>query len=528
MSEPRTPATCVSIVPAGMETATSTKAAPVAMPRIRESALRLGLALATVVGVAGVLRLVYEPHLNYDARYSLLWARDIWHGFKPDYGADFAPTPHPLQTALSSLGLPFGNAADQVLVWLVLLSFGALVWLAYRLGAELFSPWVGGVTALVVLTRPALEHDALLAYQDVPFATLVAGAVLLEARRSRRGAPVLALLAVAGLLRPEAWFLSALYLAYMWPAISPRQRVKLTAIAGAAPLLWALSDLLVTGDLLHSLHSTADLAEEQNRRRNVVTVPYWTAKYFGYTLREPLGLGVPIGLTFAWLYRRRAATLPVAAAAAMTLIFGIGPIFGLPLIGRYIRTPAVLLAIFYGLAVFGWLLLPPGPARRRWLAAGMFALALSVIFLPKQVDLLDGFRHRLQREQKLYADLRHVGESSTVRTAFAACKPISTADQRPIPYLRWWLDGHPGSVGTVARGASPLGRLLLVPRDTALVRRFYGKNFPRIAPPADYRRLYQNRSWRVYAAPGCSQRPAPQRSTTNGGPDRPHAASSVA
>ena len=40
------------------------------------------------------------------------------------------------------------------------------MWLAYRLGAELFSPWVGVVTALVVLTRPALERDALIGYQD--------------------------------------------------------------------------------------------------------------------------------------------------------------------------------------------------------------------------------------------------------------------------------------------------------------------------------------------------------------------------
>ena len=39
-------------------------------------------------------------------------------------------------------------------------------------------------------------------------------------------------------------------------------------------------------------------------------VPFWTAKYFGSTLREPLVAGVPIGLAFAWLYRRRAAALP--------------------------------------------------------------------------------------------------------------------------------------------------------------------------------------------------------------------------
>ena len=58
--------------------------------------------------------------------------------------------------------------------------------------------------------------QALLAYQDIPFAALVIGAVLLEAQRSRRGVPVLALLALAGLLRPEAWLLAGVY--WLWLA----------------------------------------------------------------------------------------------------------------------------------------------------------------------------------------------------------------------------------------------------------------------------------------------------------------------
>ena len=95
------------------------------------------------------------------------------------------------------------------------------MYLTYRLGAELFSPWVGLVAALVVLTRPAIERDALLGYQDMPFAALVVGAVLLEARRPRRGVAVLVLLALAGLLRPEAWVLSGLYWLYLWPAPRP-------------------------------------------------------------------------------------------------------------------------------------------------------------------------------------------------------------------------------------------------------------------------------------------------------------------
>src|SRR4051812_26113742 len=130
-----------------MATASSPTAAP-RTPRVTRPALRRMLpGTVTIVGIAALLRVVYDPwYLNYDARYALLWARDAWHGFLPDFKADFAPTPHPLSTLVSSLGLPFGHGGDAVVVWIVLLSFGALVWLTYRLGPALF-PQLGGVAA---------------------------------------------------------------------------------------------------------------------------------------------------------------------------------------------------------------------------------------------------------------------------------------------------------------------------------------------------------------------------------------------
>ena len=69
--------------------------------------------MAVIAGVAIVLKLVYAPwYLNYDARYALLWARDAWRGHKPEYLADFAPTPHPLETAVSSLALQVTISGD--------------------------------------------------------------------------------------------------------------------------------------------------------------------------------------------------------------------------------------------------------------------------------------------------------------------------------------------------------------------------------------------------------------------------------
>src|SRR3954451_15939107 len=90
------------------------------------------LATGVIGGIAALVKLAYDPwYLNYDTRYALLWARDLWHGFSPEYGADFAPTPHPGWTGIASLALPFGSHADSAMAWVVLLSFGALVYLVY-------------------------------------------------------------------------------------------------------------------------------------------------------------------------------------------------------------------------------------------------------------------------------------------------------------------------------------------------------------------------------------------------------------
>jgi hypothetical protein len=203
----------------------------------------------------------------------------------------------------------------------------------------------------------------------------------------------------------------------------------------------------------------------------------------------------------------RAASVPIVAVIALVAVFAVGPVFGLPLIGRYIRTPSALLAVFYGLACFGWVSLAPSKARYRWALVGWLCLAASVVYLPRQAQMLDGLRTRRDRESTFYSDLRSLARARPVVAAFKACPHLSTADHRPIPYLRYWLGGDPGSVGTIEAHASPLGRLLLTPRRSTVAKRFYGKNFPRTRRPAGYRILFQNRSYRVYAAPGCLTRP---------------------
>jgi hypothetical protein len=46
--------------------------------------------------------------------------------------------------------------------------------------------------------------------------------------------------------------------------------------------------------------------------------------------------------------------------------------------------------------------------------------------------------------------------------------------------------------------------MLLLPRKGPTTRRIYGpRTFPRVAVPAGWESVYANRSWRVYAQPGC-------------------------
>ena len=467
---------------------------------------RLLAPAATAVAVAVTLRVAFDAwYLNYDARYALLWARDTSRGLTPDFEAPFAPTPHPLSTAWSALALPFGEGGEAVIVWGTLLAFGLLVHLTFRLGSELFAPWVGAIAAAVILTRPVMVRDALLGYQDLPFAALIVTAALLEARRPRRGAAVLAVLALAGLLRPEAWVLAGLYWLYVLPGRSNLERLRLALLVGAAPVVWSLVDLAVTGDALHSLHGTSELAEQVDRRRDLADAPYWTAKYFGFTLREPLAVAIPIGFAFAWRERARfgrPALLALAVVGAMTAVFMIGPLFGLPLIGRYVRTPSVFLALFAGLAVVGWTLVA-GRDRRVWQGLAAVAAITFAVFIPANARMLIDLEERFDRDGAFYADLRAVAHDPQVRALTGRCGPLLAADHRPIAHLRYWLGTDPGSVGTIEATDITAPDLLVKPRRTRLSRLFFRGEFPQVSTPVDARRVYGNASWVVYARPAC-------------------------
>lgn len=462
-------------------------------------------ALVVIVGVPAVLWLLYKPsYVNFDARYSLLWARDIVHGHTPDYTGVFAPTPHPLQTLVSFPVLLAGDSSAKVMVALTLLSFGFLTWLVYRLGAELWNPAAGIVAAVVVVTRPTLDRFALIGYQDIAFAALVVWALLLETRESRRGSAVLIVLAIAGLMRPDAWLLSLLYVAYLWRDTEDTgRRASLIALALSAPALWIAQDWIITGQPLHSLHGTKTLAGEVNRRRPPLSIPKRTAWYYKLLLLWPLAAGVPIGLAFAWLHVRKRFALLVGVAVALTAWIVVTSIVGLSLIQRYLVTSGALLAVVYGLGVFGWMRLRPDQHRQAWKVVGLLSLALSLAYIPAQISKLHSIKNTMRSEARNYADLKLVGQSPAVRARFDRCGTISTIGHKAMPDLRYWLDGPPRSIDLVEGSKTKVGPLMLEPRPTKQMWGFDRTHFAKVKPPAGYTRVYRNHSWVVYAAPGC-------------------------
>jgi hypothetical protein len=234
---------------------------------VKATVSRLGPVAWVAAGALALRLAIGNGFANYDSFYSLVWGSELAHGESLDYSAALPPTPHPLATLFGAIVSPLGDGAEAALVVVAFISLAALAYLVYRLGELWLNRWVGIAAAAIVLTRVPFLDYGVRAYVDIPYIALVLAALLVETRRSRAGWPVLALLGVAGLLRPEAWLFSAAYLLYLaWPE-RKLPDPRLIALAAAAPVGWAAFDLAVTGDALYSLTGTKDTVGTLHRDR---------------------------------------------------------------------------------------------------------------------------------------------------------------------------------------------------------------------------------------------------------------------
>jgi len=460
------------------------------------------------ISVAGALAawlMVGTGFVNYDAAYTLLWGSDLASGRLPDYSVPVAPTPHPLATAVGVLLAPLGpDGAEAVTVVSALLLLGVLGWLTYALGARWFGPAAGALAAVVILTRQPVLSFGVRAYVDIPYLVLVLGALLVEARRPRAGLGVLALLALAGLLRPEAWLFSAAYVAYLVlgtpDARSPRRIAALLAAAASAPLLWALSDLVIAGDPLYSLTGTRDNAQVLRRVTGLDEVPLTVPRRLGEILREPVLLGAALGGLLSLALLRRRALLPAAAGVVALAAFCVLAAAGLPILGRYLLLPAVLLAVFCGAGAFGWRALPVEHRwRRPWIGAAVVVGLALVAFTPRQVERIGDLRASIATQRTIVSDLDALADSGAI---WPGCAPVAVPNHRPVPLLALRLDRPPAQIVS-AQLRRPGRGYYVAPARASVERNFtLDPNDPErltATVPPDFARAGGNRSWTLYA-----------------------------
>jgi hypothetical protein len=475
--------------------------------RVRPALAPFVLHVTAIVAIAAVTWAVFSrAFVNYDTLYALIWGRDLVHGRLPDYDVSLAPTPHPLAILVGALASLLGAGAGYTaMIAIAFASFGVLVWAVFRLGQAAFAWPVGLLAALVVATREPFLSQAVRAYVDVPFLALVVVAVVLEARRPRRGWPVLVLLGLAGLLRPEAWLLAAAYWLFLFPALDWRARVLTAGLAAAAPVLWSLSDLAVTGDALHSLSGTRETAETLGRPTGIRHVPDIMPRRLGEILRLPALVGGTAGLFLGLWVARARSLLPAAVAVLGGVAFVALAIAGLPLIGRYLFLPATMLAAFFSFAALGWREQVPGRLRRGWALGGAVLLVAFVAFAPANVSGLDGLRDGIQLRGRMSEDLHSLTTAPVTGRLLRACSPIYVSNHRPVPILSFYLDRPPGDVRSAL--LEPARRGLFVAPANALVKEKFvlDPRDPRrldASVPRDFRRVGGNRSWTLYER-GC-------------------------
>lgn len=442
---------------------------------------------------------------NYDTLYALLWGGELASGSGPAYDAR-TPTPHPLADLWGAVVSPLGAAgAIAATTALAYLALAAVAYLVYRLGAAWFDRAIGAVAAFLVLTRTPFLSNGLRGFVDLPYIALSLMALLVESQRPRAGWPVLALLAAAGLLRPEAWLFSLAYLAYLlldrdpgrrWALqrrqVGRRQVADWIALALAGPLLWALFDWVTAGEPLYSFTATRDTVEFLGRHTGAVELFTYAPHQLVQMTGEAGLLVAAAGVCLAFVFLRRRSLLALAALLLAAAAFALLVASGLAILSRYMMLGGALLCVFCAVALLGWRLLPAEWARwrRPWQAlAAVFVLGLLVT-APRQRDDVAQAIDVLRDEQEIDDSLHELADSGRFAST---CGPISVPGVQAVPRLGLWLDLRPGAFVIAGEGEEAKHGYFFASA-SAKAKLHYGS----ARVPPGFRLVSANPSWRLY------------------------------
>ncbi|HWM10165.1 MAG TPA: hypothetical protein VNO82_12515 [Solirubrobacteraceae bacterium] len=380
---------------------------------------------------------VYPTYPNYDSYYSLLWGQEILDLTKPGFEGFRVPTEHPLAIAAGAVFSLFGEVGDRLWIAAILASFLWLVWGVYRLGQIAFTPLIGAIAAALVLTRFDFGFLAARGYIDIPYMALVMWAAVVEARRPRRGVPVLLLLAAAGMLRPEAWVLAGLYWLWLAWRASWRDRILYAFLAALGPLVWTATDFVVTGDPLFSLLYTSGSAEDLGRQRSLAELPTAIPGFLNLIVKTPVMVAAVAGLGLALALAPKRTVMPLVLLGSGVGTFVLIGIAGASVIERYLAIAAVAVLIFAAVFLGGFTLLEPGRLRTAWMAGSAAIVLFGVVFTATQVRL-DYFDSELAFRGAAHDDLVRVLNSPAVQEGLR-CGPLTVPNHKLVPDSRWIL-----------------------------------------------------------------------------------------
>jgi hypothetical protein len=220
--------------------------------------------------------------------------------------------------------------------------------------------------------------------------------------------------------------------------------VWLTLLAAAAPLVWVLSDLAITGDALWSLTNTRHTAHTLARITGIANVPEYVPRRIGEILRPPVLAGAALGgvLSLLWLGSR--ARLGAIVGVVAVAVFAVFAAAGLPINTRYAFVAAAILCVFCGAGVFGWTLLARGDPRRRWwMAGGLVVLAALIAYAPSQYRGVHRQLEALASQQRIEGDLLALVRNHAIGLR---CGPVGVPNHAPIPLLALYLKTSPANV----------------------------------------------------------------------------------
>ncbi|MFT4049731.1 MAG: hypothetical protein QM648_07810 [Solirubrobacterales bacterium] len=461
---------------------------------------------------------VFRPMFpNYDTYYALIWGNEMAHFQLPDYDVFKTPTPHPLFNVYTMLLSPLGGAAIPVLTVFSLAMYVGLLYGAYRLVKAQVGTLVGFVTVLVLLTRTDLMAFAFRSMLDIPFLLMIVWAAVLEVWKPRRGLAPLILLALAGLLRPEAWLMAGLYwlwLAFGWvkPKVAlPGERPTLPALIGygflvvSAPVIWLAWDWVVTGDALYSIHSTSEVAKEVNRQKSLPEAIAALPGFIGGSEKFVNAISGVAGFALAfWAYRKHMLMLAVLGAVGVVTYLLIA-VAGLSVIPRYLVVPSLVVCFGVAFSLVGWERLS-GTARKVGIGLAIATLLLMAVRAPAYLDQLRGLNTSTEQISISYSRVIDILNKPKVAAQIKLCKPINAFTHESVPIIRYELRASKQDVPATTqldapptRGIQLLQTSALDPLQMTVVTRTTRKPWTGFRQP-NFTFLGENRAWIAYSS----------------------------